>query len=239
MKLTMTALALILVGTTAYADDDNYPGKSCERGNAVFCRDEPQRGTDSQRKNNKLKKLEKRIEQVNDEDQRLVDGNLSSDGETLELYTEDMRPGDDNDISRRKVSVDVSGLATDADVSAGEARVLKKAKARDKRLEAQIDSNSTSISSNTQRIEGFEGRISGLESFAKKNRKGVAGVAAMSSIDFVDNRPQVGLGASVWDGEMGFAVKGMLPLTNDVHVSMGSFGAGGEYGAAGSVVFKF
>src|SRR6056297_174498 len=146
MKLTtiITAASVITAGA-AFADD--YPGKSCERGNASFCRDEPQRGTDGQRtsNNNKLKKLEKRIEQVNDEDQRLVDGNLSGDKETLELYTEDMRPGDDGDISRRKVSVDVSSLATDADVAAGKARVLEQARERDERLETQIDSNSAAI----------------------------------------------------------------------------------------------
>lgn len=240
MKLTTTTTLMIaLVAGTAYADSDGYPGKSCERGNASFCRDEPRRGTDGQRTNNKIKKLEKRIEQVNDEDQRLVDGNLSSDGDTLELYTEDMRPGDDNDISRRKVSVDVSGLATDADVAAGEARVLERARQRDERLEAQINTNSTAINANTQRIEGLEGRLSGVESLAKKNRKGVAATAALASIDFVENRPQIGLGASVWDGEVGFAIKGMAPINEDVHVSVGVFSSGGEYGAAGSVVLKF
>jgi len=37
MKYALTALA-VLASTTAYADDDDFPGKSCERGNASFCR---------------------------------------------------------------------------------------------------------------------------------------------------------------------------------------------------------
>jgi len=60
---------------------------------------------------NDIKQLKQRIEQVNDEDQRLVDGRVSSDGQTLELYTQDMRAGKDGDIARRKVEVDVSSLA--------------------------------------------------------------------------------------------------------------------------------
>jgi len=52
---------------------------------------------------NPFKQLEDRIEQVNDEDQRLVDGTLS--GDTLTLYTQDMVAGKDGDIARRAVVV--------------------------------------------------------------------------------------------------------------------------------------
>jgi hypothetical protein len=57
-----------------------------------------------------LDELRDRIEQVNDEDQRLVEGTYDADSETLTLFTQDMRAGDDGDISRREVVVNLAGV---------------------------------------------------------------------------------------------------------------------------------
>ena len=46
-----------------------------------------------------------RIEQVNDEDQRLTDGTFDASSGSLTLYTQDMVAGDDDDIARRSVVV--------------------------------------------------------------------------------------------------------------------------------------
>lgn len=248
MKTILLTTTFALISTTAWAN----PNQACSQGNAAWCNQVSE----------DITRLEQRIEDVNDEDQRLVDGRIDQNDGRILLYTQDMVPGRDGDISRREVVVD--GLAEYTDYKLGEAveeageqaaagdrKVLKEVIKRDKRLEYNLKRYSDQ---NDQRImtwandkftvldgqmKAFDSRLSNIENQVDENTDGIAGVAALSSIDFVENRPQIGFGVSSWDGVTGWAVKGMAPINDDVHGSVGAFGANGKAGVAGSVVFKF
>lgn len=92
-------------------------------------------------------------------------------------------------------------------------------------------------------IDRLDGRVDALGSagraFSRQNRNGIAGAAAMSAIDFIKDQPAIGVGVSTWDGATGWAVKGMLPLGQNIHGSVSAFGAGNDVGAAGSIVIGF
>lgn len=92
-------------------------------------------------------------------------------------------------------------------------------------------------------IDRVDGRIDAMgrdvRAASKEAQNGTAGVAALSAIDFVRGRPAIGVGAARWQGVTGWAVKGMLPLSDRLHGSVGAFGAGGDVGAAGSLVLGF
>jgi len=223
MKTIITATAVMLaLSAPAFADMDERGKAKCNASCQI----------------NKLPNsaTKRAINEVNLEDQRLTDGKLQANG-NLDLYTQDMQPGADGDISRRKVTVaGVENMAASV--------------TRDKRLESAINRYATDhathvayanneLNSINTRMDGFNSRLGAVESAVGNNRKGIAGTAALASIDFVERKPAVGLGIATWDGEFGYAIKGMVPLSERVHGSVGVFGAGGEFGAAASVVLTF
>ena len=89
MKKTIliSTAALAMMAGAAFADNNRGCNASCQI-NAL-----PNSATKSA------------LKELNNEDQRLVDGNFNSGSGTLTLYTQDMNAGADNDISRRAVTV--------------------------------------------------------------------------------------------------------------------------------------
>ena len=95
--------------------------------------------------------LRDRIEQVNDEDQRLVDGNYNQSSGKLTLYTQDMVAGKDGDIARR--AVDVKGFEV---IGQG----INKNKTDINNIDGRVTTNTTDISDQGDRITVNEGDIS-------------------------------------------------------------------------------
>ena len=62
-------------------------------------------------------------------------------------------------------------------------------------------------------------------------KNGIAGAAALASIDYTGQGVQVGVGVANYGGDQGYAVKLMMPITDRLNGSVAVFG--GEAGDAG------
>lgn len=85
----------------------------------------------------------------------------------------------------------------------------------------------------------IDGGLAGARAASRAARNGIAGAAALSAVDFVRQMPAIGFGVSRWEGQTGWAVKGMLPFGERMHGTVGAFGAGDDAGAAASFVIGF